>query len=428
MLGLLPAELWDYGLTDLGRGVATALGRKKPRTALSISGLGNCIPARSARAALVTAIKALELPPSARIGVPLYCCAVVFKAIIAAGCRPRFIDVDPATFCMAAADLRAKSSEVDAVVAVHMFGNVCDIPSLREVVPGKPIIEDCALSLGSKLNGHMTGSFGNVAVLSFRSGKYLSVGEGGALFSKHEQICARSAQMISGLHTPSRTEECVHVAKTFMRSMLRSRPLYGLAGYALWEAYNRRAEFSEKSPVVQGQIYRTDLSLARERLAQLEGAIEIQRANADYLARTLNLESSMLCCEKSNTFYNRYQYPLTFPSQEHRDLMAAYLNKKQIDTSKPLQDAVNVATTYYDYKGDCPATEQLSKRALVIPTYHTLKKGEVENIARFVNQGWAEISSRNLSVGCTVHEASRREIAADAGYDRTWPQGTKSGL
>ena len=255
------------------------------------------------------------MPPAARIGVPLYCCAVVFKAIKAAGCRPRFIDVEPATFCMSAADLRAKSSEVDAVIAVHMFGNVCDIPSLREAIPGKPIIEDCALSLGSKLNGRMTGSFGDAAVLSFRSGKYLSVGEGGALFSKHEQIRARSAQMISALHAPSRKEEFVHVAKTFMRSTLRSKPLYGLVGYALWEAYNRRVEFSEKSPVVQGQIYRTDLSLVRKRLAQLDAAIEIQRANADYFARTLNFESSMLCHERPNTFYNRYQYPLTFPSQ-----------------------------------------------------------------------------------------------------------------
>ena len=108
MLGLVPAELWNYGLSDLGRGVATALGRKQPTTAFSISGLGDCIPARSARAAIVTAIKALELPPSARIGVPLYCCAVVFKAIKAAGCRPRFIDVEPTTFCMSPADLRAK--------------------------------------------------------------------------------------------------------------------------------------------------------------------------------------------------------------------------------------------------------------------------------------------------------------------------------
>lgn len=415
MLGLVPAELWNYGLRDFGQGIATALGWKESRAVFSIPGLGNCIPARSARAALVTAIKALGLPRGACIGVPLYCCAVVFKAIEAAGCRPRFIDVEMGTLCMSAADLRRKSSEIDAVIAVHMFGNVCDIPSLQDAAPGKPMIEDCALSLGSKLNGHMTGSFGDAAVLSFRSGKYLSVGEGGAFFSKEKQILAEFAALISTLPAPGRIEEIIHVIKTFLRSILRSRPLYGLAGYALWEAYNRRVEFSEKSPVLQGQMYRTDLALTRKRLAQLDAAIEIQRANADYLAHALNLGSTILCYEQPNAFYNRYQYPLIFPSQEHRDLMAAYLHKKKIDTSKPLQDATDMAMKYYGYAGDCPVTEQLSKHVLVIPTYHTLKKEEIKNIAQCLNEIWAQISSHKLDTKSSVtQDPSYREVDATA--------------
>jgi perosamine synthetase len=398
MLGLVPAELWNYGLSDLGRGISTALGQKELHPMLSIPGLGDCIPTRSARAALVTAIKALELPTDARIGVPLYCCAVVFKAITAVGGRPRFIDVDPSTFCMSAVDLKAKSSEVDAVIAVHMFGNVCDMPSLREAMPGKPIIEDCALSLGSRLDGKMTGTFGDAAVISFRSGKYLSVGEGGALFAKDPSIRARSLGLISSLSTPGRKEELIHVIKTFLRSTLRSKPFYGLAGYALWEAYNRKAEFSAKSPVVEGQIYRTDLTLTRARLNQLDTAIQRRRANADYLATALNFESSMLCHEAPRTFYNRYQYPITFPSSEDRDFMVDYLHKRQIDSSKPVQDAAEIGRAYYDYKGDCPTAELLSKRTLVIPSYQTLERSEIENIALFLNQGWAEISSRSSRV------------------------------
>ena len=65
MLELVPTELWSYGIRDLGRGIVTALGRRESPAVLSIPGLGNCIPARSARSALVTAIKALELPPGA---------------------------------------------------------------------------------------------------------------------------------------------------------------------------------------------------------------------------------------------------------------------------------------------------------------------------------------------------------------------------
>lgn len=428
MLGLLPAELWNYGFTDLARGVASALHRENSKATLFIHGLGECIPARSARAALVTAIEALGLIPNARIGVPLYCCAVVFKAINAAGFRPRFIDVDPVTFCMCPTDLRTKSSEVDAVIAVHMFGNVCDIPGLRAAAPGKPIIEDCALSLGSKLNGRMTGSLGDAAVLSFRSGKYLSVGEGGALFSQNDQIVSRSAALISALPTPSRIEEIIHVIKTFLRSTLRSRPLYGLVGYALWEAYNRRAEFSDKSPVVQGRVYRTDLHLTRKRLSRLDAEIEKQRANANYLADTLNLESSMLCQERPNTFYNRYQYPLTFPSQQDRDFMAQYLHKEQVDSAKPLQDAAEVGKTHYAYEGDCPVTEQLSKRVLVIPSYHTLKKKEIERIARLLNQGWAQASSHERRLETVAVRATAGRDFVDNGVDLApFHRGKRSG-
>ena len=158
MIGLIPGEYWEHRFSDLLRGFAAAMGPKKQREMPYVSGMGKFIPVRSGRAALVAALKALNLPLGARIGVPLYCCPVVFKAIVAAGCKARFIDIDPATYCMSAGDLFAKRSQVDAVIAVHMFGNLCNIPGLEEAVPGKPIIEDCAQSLGSKLNGRMAGS------------------------------------------------------------------------------------------------------------------------------------------------------------------------------------------------------------------------------------------------------------------------------
>ena len=89
--------------------------------------------------------------------------------------------------------------------------------------------------------------------------------------------------------------------------------------------------------------------------------------------------------------------------------MAAYLHKKQIDTAKPLQDAADVATTYYDYKGDCPAGEQLSKRTLVIPNYHTLKKTEIARIAQSLNHAWAELASGGSSVQSAVRASSLHE-------------------
>src|SRR5579859_4285598 len=163
MLSLIPNEHWDYSLSDAARGFAGVVSRQaaKWNSSILIPELGPCIPVRSARAAIVVALKALSLPSGASIGVPLYCCPVVFSAIKSAGHRAVFIDVDPATYCISAKDLEGKSADLDAVIAVHMFGNMCDIPAIRLAAPGKPIIEDCAQALGSCIEGKIAGSFGD---------------------------------------------------------------------------------------------------------------------------------------------------------------------------------------------------------------------------------------------------------------------------
>jgi perosamine synthetase len=394
MIDLLPVEHWEYAFSDIIRGVSVALGPKQLNGTFYINGLGNCILTRSARAALVVAIQALDLPPGARIGVPLYCCPVVFKAVEAAGCQARFIDVDPTTYCMSASDLYAKRSQVDAIIAVHMFGNVCDMPGLQEAAQGKPIIEDCAQSLGSRLDGQITGSFGAIAAFSFRSGKYLSVGEGGALFSSREEMRSKLSQIIANMPAPTRAEECAHVAKTYVRSMLRSKTLWGVVGHRVWYIYNKNVDYTKKSPLVLSRIYKTDRALAMQRLNLLDSVIDGQRDNADYYSRTLKLDPGMVCSEKAGTFYNRYLYPVTFHSSEQRDLIAAYLHNRHIDTSMPYKDITDIATAYYGYTGDCPVAEEVAKRVLVIPNNYSLKKREVQRIAQILNAGWAEIKSR----------------------------------
>ena len=201
---LLPTELHHYSLGDCLRGAVASRKPVRRSAPIDLPGLGEAVPVRSARAAVVIALRALGLPPGSRIGVPLHCCPVVFKAIRAAGCTPRFLDIEPETFCLSAEDLRAKASGIDALIAVHMFGNLCDMPQVLEIMRGKPVIEDCAQSIGSRLDGRMCGSFGDLSFFSFRSGKYLSVGEGGALYSPRPDLRARLAELVNALPVPSR--------------------------------------------------------------------------------------------------------------------------------------------------------------------------------------------------------------------------------
>lgn len=394
MIGLIPTEYWEYSHIDVVRCLLSAFAPRTQTASIALKGLGACIPAQSGRVGIVLALRALNLKPGALIGVPLYSCPVVFKAITTAGFTPWFIDMDPATLCMSVDDFIAKSPKLQAVVALHMFGNLCDMPELLKAAGDKPIIEDCAQSIGGKINGRMAGSFGTISVFSFRSGKYLSVGEGGALFTNGEHIRSRLIQLTSSLPIPSRGEEMKHVAKTFIRTALRRKLLWGALGHYMWGRYNKTVKYTEKSPLVLQKPYRSDVLLATHRLGKLDRAIAAQRANAEYYAKNLELDTKMLCVEKPGTFLNRYLYPILFPSRLARDKMANFLFQRRIGTIKPYQDIVETATAYYGYSGGCPIAEDFSKRLLAIPVHHGLSKREVRRIAKCINEGWDEIKAK----------------------------------
>jgi len=394
MMNLLPMELWDFGVRDLVRAAASAARRVPPDGRLALPELGPAFPIRSARAAIIIALRALELNSGARIGVPLYCCPVVFKAVREAGCVPLFIDVDPQTYCLSLEDTAAKAARLDALIAVHMFGNVADMAGLRAVMGNRPIVEDCAQSLGSRRDGRPAGGFGDIAVFSFRSGKYLSVGEGGGLYAGREDLRARVAALVDAAPASGTAEELVHVATTFLRSKLRSRPLYGLVGTWIWGVYNRNVDFVSKSPIALGRIHRSDLALARARLLALESLIRRQRANAAFYDAHLALDPAMRRGESPGARFNRYLYPLVFPSTALRDAMAARLRAKGVGTARPYEDVIAGAAQNYGYAGDCPAAEALLRRTLIIPSHYKLRQRQVERICRSVNEAWARVAPR----------------------------------
>ena len=90
------------------------------------------------RTSLYAILKAMELPAGAKIGVPLFCCSVVFNAICQAGLSPCFIDSNMEDCNLSVDDLRKKRPDLAAVVAVHMFGKPCDMDAILDVAGNYP--------------------------------------------------------------------------------------------------------------------------------------------------------------------------------------------------------------------------------------------------------------------------------------------------
>lgn len=383
---LIPTEFWDYSVSDLFHATIAALRNPKRQETLPIPDIGACIPVGSGRAALVLALRALQLPPRAHIGVPLYCCPVVFKAIETANCIPHFIDIDPSNCCLSPSDLYRKKKEIEALIAVHMFGNTCDMKALKEAMGGKPIIEDCAQAIGSKIGGRCTGTFGDVSFFSFRSGKYISAGEGGALFAEDEKIRERLNRLVNDLPFPPHSKEVKHVLLTYVRSKLRRKPLYGILGHRLWKSYNRKADPFAKSLVSVGKIFRSDRFVIGERLLILNEEIQKQRENAAFYEAQLKVTPDMRCDETCESFYNRYAYPLKFDSKKKKDAILKSLLKRQIGAIEPYKEIVALAAKNYDYKGGCPVSEKTARTILAIPCHHRLSYIEKLKIVLGVNE------------------------------------------
>ena len=387
---LLPRDHWQHRFSDLLAALWVGVRHGRIEPMVPLPGMGEGIATQSGRVGLVLALQALGLRAGARVGVPLFCCPVVFQAIRTAGCTPCFLDVDPRTYLVCGDNLAAKSGALDAVVAVHLFGQVCDVPSMRAIVGATPIIEDCAQALGSRWMGRPAGSWGDAAVFSFRSGKYLSAGWGGAVTAADLAVRRQLAGLASGLPRPGWQDEVRHALVQYGKSHLRSRPMYGWVGHRLWSAHADGRRGEAEAAIRVGGPFASDFAVVRRRWDGLERAVAIQRAHATLLEQRLRWNSECLCPEPAGAEWNRFHFPIQLRSEAERDAIAAGLWRQGIDCSRYLNDVVEVARRHYGYRGGCQVSEELSRRVLVPPAHHGLATGAVERVAQALNAAWAE--------------------------------------
>ncbi|WP_047532979.1 DegT/DnrJ/EryC1/StrS family aminotransferase [Methylotenera sp. N17] len=98
------------------------------------------------------------------------------------GAKPIFVDVLEDTWCIDPAKVQAAiTPRTKAIIAVHIYGNVCDMDKLLAIGEkyGIPVIEDAAEAIGSRWHGKHAGTVGKFGTFSFHGTKTLTTGEGG---------------------------------------------------------------------------------------------------------------------------------------------------------------------------------------------------------------------------------------------------------
>lgn len=102
--------------------------------------------------------------------------------IVHLGAKPVFVDILPDSWCIDPALVeRAITPSTKAIIAVHLYGNLCEMDPLLAIGEkyGIPVIEDAAEAIGSIYHGKRAGSIGKFGAFSFHGTKTLTTGEGG---------------------------------------------------------------------------------------------------------------------------------------------------------------------------------------------------------------------------------------------------------
>lgn len=158
------------------------------------TGAKHVIAVNTGTSALHIALDALDLQPGDEVVVPSMTFVASIQAILAAGGKPVFCEIEPDTLNMDMNDAFARvTARTKVIMPVHYGGFVCDMDTLMNFAQprGIKIVEDAAHAYGSSYKGRKVGTLGDVTCFSFDPIKNITCGEGGAVTTDDDAIAAR---------------------------------------------------------------------------------------------------------------------------------------------------------------------------------------------------------------------------------------------
>ncbi len=337
---------------DSGRLVAGAKVKEFEHSFADYLGAGSAVATSSGTTALQVTLEALGIGAGDTVITTPFTFVATSNAIIHAGARPLFVDVDPHTYNLdpQAVEDAFKREKVRAILCVHLYGLPADLGALREIARRHSalLIEDSAQAHGARYDDRKVGTFGDAAIFSFYPSKNITTGEGGMIITTDAQVEHRARVL-------------VNVGQDG-------------AGEYVYE--------------VIGYNYRmTDLSAALG-LGQLEHLDEYnarRRANAARLTEGLGRSRWLMTpVEPRECFHVYNQYTIRVP--QSRDRLVKYLNDQGIGTRVYYPSLVPNSPAYrrLGFAGQFPAAETLAREVLSLPVHPALAEGDLERIIEAV--------------------------------------------
>lgn len=165
----------------------------------ALCGAEHCVGVASGTAALALMLQAAGIGPGDEVIVPAHTYVASALGVAHAGATPVFCDVDEATALISPeAAAAAIGPRTVAILAVHLYGQCCDMTALDAVAARHDlrVFEDAAQAHGATCDGRPAGSLGAAAAFSFYPSKNLgALGDGGAVCTSDAELAARVREL-----------------------------------------------------------------------------------------------------------------------------------------------------------------------------------------------------------------------------------------
>jgi len=293
--------------------------------------------------ALALALRALGIGKGDEVITSPLTAAYTGLAVMMAGARPVFADIDPRRLTLSpAAVAAAVTPRTAAVIPVHLYGQAADMPELAAVADrhGLAVVEDCCQAHLATSAGRPVGTFGAAAAFSFYPTKNLgAVGDGGAVVTGDAALADRVARLRNG----GQTDRYHHV-----------------------------------EPGVNSRLDELQAAVLRARLPYLARWTDTRRSIAARYRTALRGSSATMLDEVDPG----HVYHLVVVLSPHRDALQAHLAAEGIQTlihypiPLPRQAAFESVAP-----AACPAADDACRRILSLPLHPGLRDDEIQTVA-----------------------------------------------
>lgn len=325
-------------------------------------GVRHAIAVNSGASALQLALIACAV--HGEVIVPSFTMSATVNAVVAAGLKPVFADVDGETGNISPASVAEKiTKDTTALMPVHFAGQCCDMDAITSIARRHHlrVIEDAAETCGGRWRGKMAGTFGTAGCLSFWASKAITTGEGGAVLTDDNRI----AQNV-------RTISAHGIATTTME---RGKSLRPWRRDTIMLGYNFRLSNVAAAIGVEQMRKLPELNRRRRRHAKQLG---------DLLSGVDGLTLMALRAPAEHVYQ---MFVVKVPSRV-RDRFVMALRARGIEASVHFDPPVH-RQTFYRKNYPCaalPATEKLARQVVTLPLFPRMTSAQVKAVAAGVKR------------------------------------------